>query len=273
MNETMKKLQWLSGSYKVAVMASAAVELGAVALMFAVNRGAGLALGIAAMIAYFAVTRLCRRRYSDLCAKTQTLHGLPLENMTYKNRDCQMVDTMKACGLLPQVLEVDMPLCLNAVTGTYQGIPVEMAEATFGCIGENQKKRVFNSGVALRLPLRQAVETPVMLIGNRPFHHTVTRKSYEADGWKMAPVGGKAKGWYAFTPQGTTPDKDLLDRWDTLCTKLEGKVIVSLREKELCAFFVSSFYTDRYAINEPVDEAELKKCLFPYLPLVKALAD
>ena len=269
----MKKLRALHVAYRAGVMALAAVMLGAVAVMFAMNRNGGLILGVAAMIAYFALTRLLRRRYNDLCARTQTLCSLPLENMNYQNRASSLVDAMKACGLLPQVLTVDMPLCLNTVTGTYQGISVEMAEATFGCIGENQKKRVFNSGIALRLPLQTAMETPVMLIGKRPFHHTVTRKSYEADGWKMANVGGKTKGWYAFTPNGAAPDQALLEKWDALCQKLEGKVIVSLREKELCAYFVSSFYTDQYNINEPVDEKTLTARLFHHLPLVKKLAE
>lgn len=271
--DIVKNLRRLQVAYRVAVMAIAAVELGAIAVMFAVNRNLGLTLGLAAMIAYFAVTRLMRRRYSDTCARTQTLRSLPVEELTFKNRDSRLVDDLKACGLLPQVLEVDMPLCLNAVTGVYQGFPVEMAEATFGCIGENQKKRVFNSGVALRMPLKTAVESPVMLIGNKPFHHTVTRKSYEADGWKMAPVGGKTKGWYAFTPSGSAPEQDLMERWNSLCEKVDGKAIVSLREKELCAFFVSSFYTDQYPINEPLDETMLTTCLFPYLPLVKQLAE
>lgn len=269
----VKSIEKLRASCRRLILMLLAAELVAFVLIVAGQGLPGVVLGVAAMAGYFIVKRKSKQRFGDACAKAQAEATLGLDDLVYEGRTPFDGSILHASGLVSSALRIDSTMRQRALRGSREGVKLEMSEITFGVVYPGQNRHEFASGVMITSPMGMAVETPVLLLGHNSFRHKLIRKEYEDDGWKLCPVGGKAKGWFVFTPDGSIPEQALLDKLDALNRACENKFAVSIRDGKATAFFMGSFYTDAYPLGDEVEEAALRKTLFPhmeqYIALVK----
>lgn len=265
MENVIRQLEGMRNGYRRLIFAILAVELAAFVLIVAGQGLLGVLLGIVTMVAYFVVKHVSKHRYDEACAKAQAEATLGLTDMVYEGALNFDGSELHRCGMVSSALKIDSTMRRHALKGQRDGVPVKMSEITFGVVYPGQNRHEFNTGVMISAPMTMQVDKPVLLLGHNSFRHKLIRKEYEDDGWKLCPVGGKARGWFVFTPDGTATDQALLDRLDALNQGAENKVAVSIRNGKAKAFFMSSFYTDRYALGEPVTAAELRRKQFMHM--------
>jgi len=254
--------------FRTLTMICLCVEILAVVLLFTSQQALGLAIGLLSFVAYFVVTRLGKRKINDLVARAQ-MKNLGLENDQYLGR--QPVDKQKlaASELLPSRYVLDTPVFQHAVRGHMKGREITVGEVTLSFPRrEGKQGREFNNGAFVMTQLKEKVKTPVVLLGNKPFMVSLTREDYAKDGYTQCPVGGKNKGWYAFTPGNEIPDEKLLSAWEKLSAAANGQAALAVRGKTVYAFFCSLFTTDLFQLSEEITDADLKKRVFPHLPLL-----
>lgn len=271
MENAIKRLNGIRNKYRHLIMAILAVEVVAFVLIVCGQGLAGVLLGVVTMVGYFAMKRVGKHRFDEACAQTQAEATLGLSDMVYEGTLLFDGSELHKSGLVSSALKIDSTMRRHALKGTRDGVPVEMSEITFGVVYPGQNRHEFNAGVMISAPMAMAVDTPVLLLGHNSFRHKLIRKEYEDDGWKLCPVGGKARGWFVFTPDGSVPAQELLDRLDALNQGAENKVAVSIRKGRATAFFMSSFYTDRYPLGEEVTAAQLRKPQFAHMDSFIAL--
>lgn len=264
-------LEKLRAACRRLMLALLAAELVAFVLIVAGLGLPGVLLGAAAMAGYFMVKRRSKQRFSDACARVQAEATLGLTGLVYEGRVPFDGSVLHESGLVSSALKIDSTMRQRALRGTRDGVQLEMSEITFGVVYPGQNRHEFASGVMITSLMGTPIDTPVLLLGHNSFRHKLIRKEYEDDGWKLCPVGGKAKGWFVFTPDGSIPDQALLDRLDALNRACENKFAVSIRDGKATAFFMGSFYTDAYPLGDEVEEAALRKVLFPHMEKYVAL--
>ena len=267
----MKRLESVRGLYRTLMMVFLAIEIVAVVLIAASLGLAGVMVGVAAMVCYFVVKHAGKTKFGDACAHVQAEASLGLEDFVWQGRVPFDGRELHESGLVSSVLKIDSTLRQHALQGTAEGVRLSMSEVSFGVVYPGQNRHEFNAGAMLTAPMAQPVETPVLLLGHNSFRHKLIRKEYEDDGWKLCPVGGKAKGWFVFTPDGSIPEQGLLDRLDALNRAAGNQVAVSLKGGEATAFFLGGFYTDRYPLGDAPDEKALRKRLFDHVAGFAAL--
>lgn len=266
MQNELKRLEGMRNMFRTIMMVFLLLELGAFVLIVTGQQMLGLILGCASMAGYFIVKNKGKNRFGDACAKVQAEVSLGLKDVAYEGRKPFDPNVMKACGMVSLALKVDAPLMRRALTATLEGVRLTMAEITFGVVYPGQNKHEFNSGTLITAPMAQPVEKPVLLLGHNSFRHKLIRSEYEESGWQLCPVGGKAKGWFVFTPDGVAPEQTLLDKLDALNRAAENRVAVSIKGSECMAFFMGAFYTDRFPLGDALIENDLKKKEFEHLP-------
>jgi len=244
------------------------VEMVAVVLIFTGSNVPGLALGLATFVGYFFITRMGKRRVNDEVAKCQ-MKNLGLENYEYLGRYEVDKQKLAASELLPSRCKLDTPVFQHAAKGKLDGRDLTVGEITLSFPRqEGKQNREFNNGAFVMTQLKDKVKTPVVLLGNKPFMVGLTREDYAKDGYTQCPIGGKGKGWYAFTPGNDIPDEKVLAAWEKLAAAAGGQAALAVRGKTVYAFFCSLFITDTFQLSEEITDSDLKKKLFPHLPLL-----
>lgn len=273
MQENVKQLEKLRNLFRTLMMVCLMIELGAVVLIFMGKQVLGMVVGIVSMAGYFYVKSQGKRRFSEACSKVQAEQTLGLKDLVYEGSKAYDGEILHRAGMISSALKIDSARMQNSLRGQYKGKPVEMSEATFGVVYPGQNKHEFNSGVLLTADAPTLGTKPVLLMGHSSVRHKLIRKEYEQDGWKLCNVGGKTKGWFVFTKDGSIPEESLLQKLDALSQETEGKVLLSLQDGKMTAFFLSSFYTGIYPLGDAVEENELRKVLFKHLKTAMALAE
>lgn len=259
--------------YRALTMICLCVEILAVVLMFTVHKPLGLAVGLIAFVVYFVITRVGKRKINDEVARIQT-RNLGMENFKYIGR--QEVDKHKlaAAELLPSRYALDTPVYQHVATGSLRGRDLTVGEITLSFPKQAGKQgREFNNGAFVMTTLKEKVKTPMVLLGNKPFMVGLTREDYAKDGYTQCPIGGKGKGWYAFTPGNDIPDEKILAAWEALAADCGGQAALAVRGKTVYAFFCSRFTTDTFQLSEEITDADLKKKVFTYLPRLADVFD
>ena len=273
MQENVKRLEKKRNLFRTLMMVCLMIELGAVVLIFMGQQVLGMVVGLASMAGYFYVKSQGKRRFAEACSKVQAEQTLGLRDMVYEGRQPFDGEMLHRTGMISSALKIDSTMKQNSLRGTYKGKAVDMGEITFGVVYHGQNKHEFNAGVLLTADAPTLGEKPVLLMGHSSVRHKLIRKEYEQDGWRLCNVGGKTKGWYVFTKDGSIPEETLLEKLDALSQETEGKVLLSLQDGKMTAFFLSSFYTDHYPLGDAVEEKELRKALFTHLNTAMKLAE
>jgi len=170
---------------------------------------------------------------------------------------------------LPSRCKLDTTVIQPAAKGKLDGRDLTVAVITLSFPRqEGKQNREFNNGAFVMTQLKDKVKTPVVLLGNKPFMVGLTREDYAKDGYTQCPIGGKGKGWYAFTPGNDIPDEKVLAAWEKLAAAAGGQAALAVRGKTVYAFFCSLFITDTFQLSEEITDSDLKKKLFPHLPLL-----
>lgn len=252
------------------ILICAGIELAAVAIMFAVSKPLGLAIGLIAFISYFVFSRIAKKRFSQRCARSQALSSLGLTDPHYLGRQEITAEDLLKTGLLPDFGPLDKPLCQHALTGAFAGVDLQLCEITFGY--PEGKKHVFTSGVFAQFALANAVEEPMVFAGAMPFKRALVCSSYAHAGLKLTAAGGKKAGWHAWTASGSMPPEALCARFAALAAAADGRAVLSLKGDRAYAFFYGHFYTGVYPLGEEITAAQLLTPLFPALLQLTELA-
>lgn len=249
------------------------IEILAVVLMFTSQQVLGLIIGLAAFIGYFVVTRVGKRQINDAVAQAQ-MKNLGLEGYQYVGRLEIDKKELAQSRLLPSRCVLDTPVFQHGAKGQLNGRNLTVGEITLSFPKqEGKQNREFNNGAFVMTKLQKPAQTPLVLLGNKPFMVALTRQDYANDGYTQCPIGGKNKGWYAFTPGNAIPEEKLADAWENLSQAAGGQVAMAVKEDKVYAFFCSQFTTDSFQLSEEIQESDLRKKVFPHLPLLMDVVD
>lgn len=256
-------------------VAVAAVDLVAILMIMAGWQLPGCVIGLAALIGGAVFKRREKKAYQEACCRLQTLGALGVADAEYIGEKKESADWLLKTRLTPTSASLTQPLLLHAVKGQLRGMPVMVCEATLGCQEPGKRQATYSSGVLVRAELKKEISAPALLLGRYAFKHAALRAEYEKDGLRLAPAGGKEKGWYALTEGAASPDAVLLDKWEDVCAASKMRCALRVHGNELVAFFNGQFYTGEFPLEEPVSEGMFRKHSFaaivPLMELIESL--
>ncbi|MBQ8536835.1 MAG: hypothetical protein IJ461_05455 [Clostridia bacterium] len=259
--------------FRTLTMICLCVEILAVVLMFTSHQVLGLVIGLASFAGYFVITRMGKRQVNDAVAQAQ-MKNLGLDGCRYLGRLAVEKKELAEAELLPSRCVLDTPVFQHGAVGQMGGRELTVGEITLSFPKkEGKQNREFNSGAFVVATLTKPLETPLVLLGNKPFMISLTRQDYANDGYTQCPIGGKNKGWYAFTPGNAIPDEKITQAWEALCEAAGGQAAMAVKGDKVYAFFCGLFTTETFQLSEEIAEADLKKRVFPHLPLLTAVLD
>ena len=240
MKDTVIRLNKQRTSIRTVTLIAAAVELAAFAMIVLNLQTPGLLAGIAALVGGAYYKRKLKRQFQSDCAQAQAMAALNIKNAEYTARRAVDAQWLKDTRLVPASTNVVQPLLQHVVEGEVRGMKIMLGELTFGVMEKDKKQ-------------------PTLLLGRIAFRHAALRDAYAADQMVLSHAGGRDEGWYALTPDGSDPDTLLTEAWHPLCEAVEQQGVAYVGGKELNAFFLRSFYTGNYNLNEPLTEASLSE--------------
>lgn len=262
MKDTVIRLNKQRTSIRTVTLIAAVVELAAFAMIVLNLQTPGLLVGIAALAGGAYYKRRLKRQFQSECAKAQAMAALNIKNAEYTARRTVDAQWLKDTRLVPASTNVVQPLLQHVVEGEVRGMKIMLGELTFGVMEKDKKQPTWSSGVFTRVELDKPVEQPTLLLGRIAFRHAALRDAYAADQMILSHAGGRDEGWYALTPDGSDPDTLLTEAWHPLCEAVEQQGVAYVGGKELNAFFLRSFITGSYNLNEPLTEATLSENSF-----------
>lgn len=262
-------------SLRYAPLVMAAVEIVAVILIVLGLKLPGAVLGTAALVGGIVYKNRGKKDYANTCCRLQAMNALGLKDAEYLGNSKEEETWLGNMHLLPSSARVTKPLVMHAVRGDMHGIPMWIAEVTMGCMENGKRQPTFSSGVMIRCTLENAAFSRALFLGRYAFKHAALRNEYEKDALRLAPAGGKEKGWYAMTENGRNPDALLVEKWQSLCDAAGMRAAMYVEGKEVKAFFNGNFYTGEFELEEEVTAAALKHhsfaALVPFVEMLEAL--
>lgn len=262
MKETAARLNRSRITIRRTTLLVAVVELAAFAMIVLNLQTPGLIVGIVALLGGMYYKRKLKRQFQSECSQAQAMASLGMKNAQYTASRRVDAQWLKDTRLIPTSTNVVQPLLQHIVEGEVRGMKVMLGEITFGVMEKDKKQPTWSTGVLAQVALERPVEKPTLLLGRIAFRHAALRDAYAADQMVLSGAGGREEGWYALTPDGSDPDSDLTDAWSPLCTAVKQQGVAYVGGTEMTAFFLGSFITGVYPLDQPITEATLSETRF-----------